>query len=59
MDFLKTNGRSGSITVMWDDLRHFVKNVIERIFSISANVFFPDGTSWWLTVVYGPVKRRN
>lgn len=57
--FLKANGRSGDIILMWDDLRHSVTNYIEKEYSISTNVIMFDGFSWLITNVYGLAKRKD
>lgn len=57
--FLKSNGRCGGIIIMWDDLRHSIHNTISGKFSVSIKICYQDGTSWWLSAIYGLVKRKN
>ncbi|KAL0552328.1 hypothetical protein IC582_011437 [Cucumis melo] len=50
---------SGGILILWDAHIHSLLSHEEGLFSLSANFLFNNNLSWWLTGLYGPVKRRE
>ncbi|KAA0058980.1 uncharacterized protein E6C27_scaffold98G001710 [Cucumis melo var. makuwa] len=53
------SGSSGGILILWDAQSHSLLSQEEAIFSLSANFFLNNNSSWWLTGLYGPDKRRK
>ena len=54
----KSYRNSGGILILWNDLRYNIINSNEDSFTVSAN-FKGNNTTWWLTTIYGPAKRRH
>lgn len=49
---LDSNGCSGEIMIIWNDLKFKIINTIKGSFSISIHIENDNGFTWWLTTVY-------
>ncbi|TYJ97060.1 hypothetical protein E5676_scaffold506G001280 [Cucumis melo var. makuwa] len=56
---LNSNGYSGGILILRNDINFKVASYKEENHSLSVNILNLDGTSWWISSIYGPSSNKD